>query len=492
MRLSTRIGLSAALAALPLLGISIYGAERMQDLAAVNQRLTERQVTGLQIGSGVISRLERLGEYVGKYAASRDEGYAQKFEETIQAISKELTELSVRELSPEEQSTLSQLQTSFRPIAQTDLAPLAESHLDDLSQALPELIHQALELQRQTRLVADAEAANAIRMREQTWRTTWLVGSCAVGLSIFFILLSVRSLRRRLDALIRGTRAVSQGKFTFQLDASPRDELGQMAQAFNLMVRELEQLERLKSDFISSVSHELRTPIVVMIESNQFLLDELPGPLNEKQKHMLKLNTQAAQRLSQMITDLLELSRLKSGIRYSLSDQDLAALTNTAVSEFEAVAHDRSLSLQALTPASLPSLCDPDRYVQLVQNLVENALKYTPSGGRIEVHLGLYSSQKLPLEAHVGDQPQNYAWLRIEDSGPGIPEPDRVRVFEKFFRREGLPSDGSVGLGLAICREIVEAHGGTMWIGDSESLHGAQMNVVLPLRPPTPTQKGNE
>jgi signal transduction histidine kinase len=336
-------------------------------------------------------------------------------------------------------------------------------------------------VQNQARASADSEAATAVRVREETQRTALGVAGVAAILSISLILLTVRSLRRRLDLFIHGTRAVSQGKFSFQLDATVGDETGQMARAFNSMVQELAQLERIKADFISSVSHELRTPLVAMLETNNLLLDEVPGPLTAKQKHMLQLNTQATQRLSNMITDLLDLSRLKAGIRYSLSEQDLAQLTQSAVSELEAMALERGIELRAHVGTLLKANCDPDRFVQVVQNLVENALKYTPSRGTVEVSLETKPSKHLPQEALSGDHPRDYALLTVEDSGKGIPEVDRARVFEKFFRREGLPSDGGTGLGLAICREIIEAHGGNIWVSDSKKLGGAALHVAFPI-----------
>lgn len=483
MRLSTRFGLGAALAVLPLLGVVIYNVERMQELAATNQRLTERHMVGVRMSSGVISRLERLGEFYGKYVVSRDVGYVQKIAEVLSATRLELEQLLEARLTPGERTALGRLTSDFEGFVAPGAEQIVELSPDLVTRQLEQLEAGALEVQHQARTSADTEAATAFRVRHETRQTALGVAVVAGILSLSLILLTVRSLRHRLDLFIRGTQIVSRGKFSIQFDETVGDETGQMAQAFNSMVKDLAQLERIKADFISSVSHELRTPLVALLETNQLLLDEVPGPLTTKQRHMLQLNTQAAQRLSNMITDLLDLSRLKAGIRYSLSERDLVELTRMAVSELEAMAIERGISMHAQVDVPLVAWCDPDRYVQVVQNLVENALKYTPSGGTVEVTLEPQSSKRLPPEAHVGDHPRAYALLRIQDSGPGIPEVDRGRVFEKFFRREGVPSDGGVGLGLAICREIVEAHGGNIWVGDSERLGGAALNVVFPIEP---------
>src|SRR5690606_2116118 len=120
----------------------------------------------------------------------------------------------------------------------------------------------------------------------------------AAVLSALLVLLIVRSLRSRLQPLIRGTQTVGKGAFSIQLDVEADDELGKVAQAFNHMVMSLQQLERIKADFISSVSHELRTPLVAMLETNQLLLDGVLGALTEKQRRLLQINNQAAERLS--------------------------------------------------------------------------------------------------------------------------------------------------------------------------------------------------
>jgi two-component system sensor histidine kinase GlrK len=203
-----------------------------------------------------------------------------------------------------------------------------------------------------------------------------------------------------------------------------------------------------------------------MQETTNLLLDEVIGPLNERQRRLLVLNVDAGRRLSRMIGELLDLSVVRAGLPCS-EDRDLVGLTLVAVSQLEALALEREIELRSeLSSEALIARCDPDRVIQVVQNLVENALKYTPRGGVIAVR----------LSRHLDS-----ARLEVEDSGAGIPEADRERVFEKFFRREGLASDGGAGLGLAICREIVEAHGGSIWVNDASRLGGAALHVALPL-----------
>lgn len=469
MRISTRFGVGVALAVLPLLGVVAFSVNRMHELALSNERLTTLQIIDARIGAEVITRLERLGEYRHKYAISQDPGYARKLEEVAASLERELEFLANTQLSAAERGALDALRAAWAEFGGGG------------AQEPEALIELASAVQRSARERSYLEATIARSLREQTQSTALWVAVLAIALSLVLIVLAVHSLRSRLDQFIVGTRAVSKGTFSVQLDASGDDELSEAARAFNRMVKSLEQLEQIKADFISSVSHELRTPLVAMLETNLLLLDEVPGPLTSKQRTMLSLNTQAAQRLSNMISELLNLHRLRAGIRYDFEQHDLVELASAAVQEFEAWASERSIRVRVQPVDELILLaCDRVRTTQVIQNLVENGLKYTPAGGEIEVWLRRCPTAALPDELEPHSEAEEHALLSVVDSGPGIPSEDRRRVFEKFFRRQGRSSDGGVGLGLALCREIIEAHAGAIAVGDSP-LGGAAVHVALPI-----------
>ncbi|MFO7566373.1 MAG: ATP-binding protein [Enhygromyxa sp.] len=482
MRISTRFGLSVALAVLPLLGVIGLSVDRMYELARSNERLTTRQLVDARVSAGVIDRLERLGEYRRKYAVSRDPGYARKLEEVADSVNEELEALAEAELSTPEQLALVRLQLAWARLAERGLSYAPEHDAAAaIEREIDSLIDLALEVRQSAHERAALEAEMARSLREQTRSTAVGVAILAIAVSLLLIGLAISSLRSRLDQFIVGTRAVSKGKFSVQLETRSDDELGQAARAFNRMVKALEQLEQLKADFLSSVSHELRTPLVAMLETNLLLLDEVPGPLTEKQRTMLTLNTQAAQRLSKMISELLDLNRLRAGVRYDLQVHDLVELAQTAVHEFEARAAERGIAIRVLPIEDEIELSfDRDRTMQVIQNLIENGVRYTPPGGELEVWLRRCPSEALPAELEPRNETREYALVSVVDSGPGIPVEDRRRVFEKFFRRQSRSSGEGIGLGLALSREIVEAQGGAIAIGDSP-LGGAAVHFALPI-----------
>ena len=368
MKLSQTVGLGAALAVLPLVAGLGFTIDKLQDLASQSERLMLRQLTAVRMGTGVAARLDRLSEYQSKFAVSRDPGYAQKAEEVAGAIDAELLALEHANPGTGADADLADFiarwrlyrsgQPHLRLVASVEEAGLASvtatlwDAADAEQQELVGLALAARELLIRAHKAAVADVASASATREAAWSAAITATIVALLSSASVLVLVVRSVRQRLDAFVHATVAVSQGAFSAQLPAGGDDELGRVAKAFNQMVTALAQLKRLKSDFLSSISHELRTPLVAMVETNEALLDDVAGPLTERQRRMISLNAGAARRLSLMIGDLLELSVVRSGLRYRMAPTQLAEVVIDAASELDARARDRGLLLQVFTEES--------------------------------------------------------------------------------------------------------------------------------------------
>jgi signal transduction histidine kinase len=207
--------------------------------------------------------------------------------------------------------------------------------------------------------------------------------------------------------------------------------------------------ERLKDEFIATVSHELRTPLTSIVGFLEMLLDEDAEPLSEQQRRFLEIVQRSSQRLMRQVGDLLFVSQLDSGaLALDPQDCDLAALVRETVERDAAFARQREIALDVDAPAELRLRCDGERIEQVVANLLSNALKFTPAGGRVTVRV------------RDGDA----VMIEVEDTGIGIPEAERERLFQRFFR-SSLATKQAIqgsGLGLAISQAIVEAHGGTI------------------------------
>jgi two-component system, NtrC family, sensor histidine kinase GlrK len=248
------------------------------------------------------------------------------------------------------------------------------------------------------------------------------------------------------------------------------------------------EIDQMKRNFISHVSHELKAPLASMQETTHLLLEQIPGPLTDKQRRLLDLNLQSGKRLAQMIGNILDLSRLEGGIvEYDMQPSDIADLIHSVVMELSPRAREKSLRI--LTDIQRDPLiieCDPNRMVQLFTNLLENAIRFSKKGGIIGIHVRtLREFPRMPQSAHAritGAKPSDgFALVKISDSGPGIEDAHKEAVFHTFHQvKHGKKSHGeSLGLGLAISRAVVEAHRGTIWVEDNPP-GGAVFFVLLP------------
>jgi signal transduction histidine kinase len=255
-----------------------------------------------------------------------------------------------------------------------------------------------------------------------------------------------------------------------------------------LMRKRFVEVDQMKRNFISHVSHELKAPLASMQETTHLLLEQIPGPLTDRQRRLLDLNLQSGKRLAQMIGNILDLSRLEAGIvEYEMQLSDIAELMHNVMLELTPEARLKSLRiLMDIQSEPLIVECDPNRMVQLFTNLVENAIRFSKRGGIVGVHVkSVRQLPRMPQAAQArvtGLKPANgFGLIEISDSGPGIEDAHKEAVFHKFHQvKQGKKSHGeSLGLGLAISRAVVEAHQGTIWVEDNPS-GGAIFYVLLP------------
>jgi two-component system sensor histidine kinase GlrK len=386
---------------------------------------------------------------------------------------------------------LTELWNSFR----VDLG-LLQRDLPQSGTPLPESLQQYLnQLRIQTHSLYDSslhsistKVENSSKTAETAVLVLWSATFVALAISILVSLLIFRSISKPLAHLTEGTRAITEGKFFYRLDTSRNDEFSQLAKDFNSMTRRLNELDELKKDFVSHVSHEMKAPLASMRETIQLLLEEIPGPLTDKQRRLLELNLQSGMRLTSMISNLLDLSKTEAGVmEYELKSQDLLPLVRNAVAELEVQAHERQVQIHtALPEESLLVECDSDRIVQVIVNLVGNAVKFSPRASTVQVEVEAVQEAPESMPEHWRrlisgtNQSRCFGLVTVADAGPGIPDSDKERIFEKFHQvKQGKRTAGQgVGLGLAICRTIVQAHRGAIWVEDNPG-GGSRFRLLL-------------
>lgn len=232
------------------------------------------------------------------------------------------------------------------------------------------------------------------------------------------------------------------------------------------------EVDRLKSEFISITSHELRTPLASINQAIYLVLSGTAGPINDQQKKFLDIGKRNVVRLGSLINDLLDLSKIEAGkLQLERSEEDINHIIREVILTFEPSAKEKGLMLDEKLNSDLAKFYfDPNKISQVVANLVSNAIKFTPEGGKITLTSSYYGSDP------------NYIQISVEDSGMGILKEDFDKLFKKFQQLDMALNRkiGGTGLGLSICKQIIELHGGRIWTESEGRGKGAKFIFILP------------
>ncbi|MDP3278140.1 MAG: HAMP domain-containing sensor histidine kinase [Deltaproteobacteria bacterium] len=271
------------------------------------------------------------------------------------------------------------------------------------------------------------------------------------------------------------------------------EELARKNEALLSANEHLRELDRIKGNFLATISHELKTPLTSIMGYAEMLGENIGGDLSTEQRNFVRVIFDRAQQLHGMITSLIELARMDhTRSSHHFASVDIVALVREASATFAPIARKRNMELSVELEPDLPSVWGDQGYLrQVLQNLVDNALKFTPDGGRIVISL---RSVEAPLpsrrveesdDENIGssvlNMPVPAIELSVRDSGVGIPVSERPRVFDAFYQVDaGVTRQfGGAGLGLAIVRRVVLAHRGLLEIGDPENGIGAVITITL-------------
>lgn len=229
-------------------------------------------------------------------------------------------------------------------------------------------------------------------------------------------------------------------------------------------ITHLKELDKIKSEFVTTVSHDLRSPLTAILGYVELI--ERAGQVNEQQHEFIRRVRFSVEQISNLITDLLDLGRIEAGLDVTKENTPIAVLTRYAVESLRGLAETRKVKLVVELPEEMPMVAgDPIRLRQMIGNLIENGLKYTPERGSVRISGGVEGDQVI---------------LRVSDTGMGIPPADQPYLFDKFFRASNVPdSFPGTGLGLSIVKSIVEHHFGRIWV-ESKLGEGTTFTVVLP------------
>lgn len=297
----------------------------------------------------------------------------------------------------------------------------------------------------------------------------WLIMIAAM-FSILVAFVMIYFMSRRLAEPIKDmtnvSLAMAEGDFTERVDVTSNDEIGQLAATFNYMVSKLGNLEQMRRDFIANVSHELRSPLTSI---RGFIQGVIDGTIDDKDKEKyLGIALEETNRLSRLVNDLLELARMESGgIKLDQQPFHLSRVAEKVAAQFERYAAEKDVIINTHVADDLMILADHDRVEEIMINLLDNAIRFSPPKGHIDI--------KAVKE-------KNKAMISVSDMGKGIPPEEIENIFDRFYKvdKARTRSKGGTGLGLAIIKQLIRAHGEEIQV-QSEVGKGTTFTFTMPI-----------
>lgn len=460
--LLARLLLGFALALLPLVAALAVATLSVEELTRRAADQLVRADAAARDGRGLVARLDALERTARQYRVLVTPELREAYERNRSGLFDALERLRTLGLDDSRDALLAALARDLTPLAappEGDDAALAERFR-------PLAEHAASFLERSNAAVADEVEHLRARADEVRSRTLWLALLAAVA-AFAFAGLAAGLIARPLRQLAVAIRRLGNEDFATPVVVSGPRDLRALGTRLEWLRARLAELEQAKARFLRSMSHELKTPLTALREGSDLLAGEVLGPLNAEQREVATILTDNAQRLQRRIEDLLNFNRL---LARSLSADkvpvELQELVGQVVAAHRLACQARQLEVAVAVPV-LHLAADRDKLATVLDNLLGNAVKFSPAGGRIDVRASATGGALL---------------LEVEDQGPGFGPDEHERVFEAFYQG-GAPVSGPVqgsGLGLAIAREFALLHGGALAVVAGQGPGGC-VRLTLPL-----------
>ena len=449
------------------------------------------QLNGLIRGTAAdgitINQMEQLREamfsltsFEKKFFISQDSDFREKFMEIRKYLSTELGSIAQRMDTDSKQKQYAEVRKLYEQYVamfnaedqwiaaggsypSQDYLRRNEVIVDGINYRLKGIV-DSFRLDREKKL--QASGAVSVRVLDMTLITG--VAIIAFGILISFV--NARSINRSIVMLQKKTREIARGRYVGIPALGGPPEIQALADDFNRMSDKLKQLDELKIDFINRVSHDLRTPLTAIKEASDMLMEGVYADSPEKQHQLLAITKEECGRLINSVNKILDLSRMEvKMMEYRFQPSSLEPLIQHTVLKLAPLAQSREIELELCPVPDLPAVSiDDERIGQVLENLIGNAIKYTPDKGKVRVQAAPTSKNR------------DAVGVAVTDTGAGIPPADLEYIFDKFSRvnSDGETATGS-GLGLAIAKHIVEDHGGRIW-ARSKIGSGSTFIFVLP------------
>jgi two-component system, NtrC family, sensor histidine kinase GlrK len=458
--------------------VNFYMLSQLDQLTRLTETILTTDAAGIEEKKRLLQILLSQLRNAEKFLLFQDKPFYNQFIEGKHEFDGSLAKLATLVTNSEELALLGQIQhlhaqyvASIAPEAIHK--PMARRDRTELSDGITARVHKLIQLREEAivQKMASARDQSAMAARVIRWVTFG-----GIGFVIFFAFLHARCISRPLRKLAQELRLVGNGEFRRHLDIQSPAEVAELSGAFNWMASQLAKLDEMKEDFMANISHELRTPLTAIREGTTLLWEGIPDPLTASQREIVHVVRSHGERLNQFLSSVLDLSKMEAGMmEYVKMPRDLLPLLESTVQTVHLTAQRKGIHLESVYPDPLPTLgLDEERMQQALDNLLSNAMKFTPEGGTVRVTAAL----RRKIGEVGGDQ---WVEVRISDTGVGIPPEETERIFQKFYQSPHHQNrrERGTGLGLAIARHIVEAHGGMIWV-ESQLGKGSTFILLLP------------
>ena len=473
MTIFKRFVISYLVIILLIIFLGVYTALRLNQLNQIINYM-------ISVDSATIKLTEELADAIltqvgfeEKYLISKDKDFYQRFWEIRDYISKNIRKLRyiadttkkrklVKEIKKVYDSYLFLFKDALYDSNKEEYQLRKQKIISEISQKLKEIANIA-------RLDRDKKMQMASDISLQVIKVTTITAAIGLIMVILISFFNTRNINRPILLLKEKTKEVARGKFGSPLNISSPPEIKELTNSFNTMCERLKELDEMKKDFISHLSHELRTPLTAIKEASNMLLEGVFKDVPEKQYELFSIIKEECERLINSVNRILDLSRMEAGMMtYNFKMASIIPIIQKSVTKLIPLAQKKKIDIELnLSDKISLTKIDEEKIAQVIENLLDNALKFTLEGGKVIITA--MENEKGMIEVSVAD------------TGCGIPKDDLEKVFDKFKRIEsGWVAVRGTGLGLSIAKHIITAHGGQIWV-KSEPGKGSVFYFTLPV-----------
>ena len=486
MRLSIfwRLVLTCLVIIVVMAGVNLYALFQLRQLTALSTEMASFHCPAVEAAKRLHESLFAQLNSEKKYLATKDGTFLTNFNEEVEEFQRNLQHLRDQEVAPHAITLLQeagQLLQERLVIFHDEFEQGGdrigghevgyENRRDAIMDRMSATIQSYIDVHEARVSVGVSEsrasAARAEAVTEQLVLVALVFGLGLAGIASYSILRPLRQLQGHI-------KLIGQGKFGTPLEITAPSELRDLVDTVNWMGGKLQELDDMKSEFLAHVSHELRTPMASIQEGTHLLLDEIPGPLVQEQRTTLRIMADSSRRLIHLISTILDLSKMEAGMmEYRIVPIDLNRIADISVNKVRLLADSKHVQLLTEHPKErLWVKADALRIEQVLDNLLSNALKFSPEGGIVKLQM-------------APDSKAGVLEVSVSDAGPGIDSEDLPHIFERFYQGRNKAKNASAGsgLGLALAKKIVEAHSGRIWI-EGEAGKGTTVRFILRLTKP--------